>query len=88
MPTPGYLCRHRDKPIDKAPVFLLFKLVFLLAHHNRYIDLIHLARIRIYQNLSTPDFDLVLYSHQFQPEVSDIKDDNLLHFYPSQWPWI
>ena len=27
MPTPGYFCRHRDKPIDKTPVFLPFVLV-------------------------------------------------------------
>ena len=37
MPTPGYLCRHRNKPVDKAPVFLLLKLVFLLTHHHRYV---------------------------------------------------
>ena len=37
MPTPGYLCRHRNKPIDKTPVFLPFVLVFLLTYHHRYV---------------------------------------------------
>jgi hypothetical protein len=37
MPTLGYLCWHCNKPIDKAPVFLPFVLVFHLMHHHRYV---------------------------------------------------
>ena len=37
MPASGYLSGHRNKPFDKATVFLLLKLVFLLTHHYRYV---------------------------------------------------
>ena len=37
MPASGYLCWHRNKPIDKTPVFLPFVLVLLLTHHHRYV---------------------------------------------------
>ncbi len=33
MPAPGYFGRYQ--PIDKTAMFLLYKLVFLLAHHYR-----------------------------------------------------
>lgn len=37
MPAAGYFSRYFNKPINKGPVFLFFKLAFLLAHHQRQI---------------------------------------------------
>ncbi len=41
LPAPCYFCRDYNKPIYKRPVFLTFKLVFLLAHRfGNYPDVV------------------------------------------------
>ena len=37
MSTNSYFDRHCNKPINKTAVFLLYKFIFPLAHHYRYV---------------------------------------------------
>ena len=51
MPAPGYFGRHCNKPINKTAVFLLFKLVFPLTHHYRYVVCLNPKQVNKYQGI-------------------------------------